>query len=504
MAYSDLNQNQTVSFNNLQSGVTQGVFTAKTTIPNSTKQVTKAEAAAYVNINTSLPSFAAKSSNKLITKQDLSGITTVTPYLMYGVAANYAYKSIDGGSTWSALSGSPGFDLDWTGIAGDSTGTYIALICLTQNNQIFISNNSGVSFNAVTISSILIGFYPTGISMSANGQYISVAGCSTTITQSTNRNARIAVSNDYGTSFGAGSYTDGTGVNLYNATGKISVSGNGQYMTAVFAYSVDPSPQVNVPRPWSFRIYSSNYGASWTKSGGSEFFGFLDIALDYTGQNQFLTSDYVRPGVFGNMGIKALVSNDFGSTWTEKYSNTTAYYFGGAQNCGFTSATISDNGQTMVGATTGAVYFQGMNIPGASPRVITSTNYGSTFSSTNGYTGNIGIAGGNITTTGITNNYIGMMLYNIGQYSYSINGGTSFVPKGSAVILWTQIYRKAFYYTGGGGSIYPAYGTFLYDQCVNCDLYAVRADGSGGSYLAEVMQYNTEVCCFGGGGGGIM
>ena len=451
MAYSDLNQNQTVSFNNLQSGVSQGVFTAKTTIPSSNRQVTKAQANAYININTSLPSYVSKASNQLITKQDLSGIVTVTPYLMYGVAANYAYKSIDGGATWSVLSGSFGYDLDWTGIAGDSTGNYIALICLTQNNQVYISNNGGTSFNAVTLSYILIGFYPTGVSMSANGQYVCVAGCSTNITQSSNRNARIATSNNYGASFGAGSYTDGTGVNLYNASGKISVSGNGQYMTAVFAYNVDPNPQVNIARPWSFRVYSNNYGASWTKSGGSEFFGFLDIALDYFGQNQFLTSDYLKPGVFGSRGIKALVSNDFGSTWTEKYSNTTAYYFGGSQNSGFVSATISDDGRTMVGATNGQVYFQNLIIPALSPRVITSTNYGSTFSSTDGYTGNVGIAGGNITTTGVTNNYIGMMLFNTGQYNYSINGGTSFVPNNSSTIIWSQIYRKAYLYNPGGG-----------------------------------------------------
>ena len=49
---------------------------------------------------------------------------------------------------------------------------------------------------------------------------------------------------------------------------------------------------------------------------------------------------------------------------------------------------------------------------------------------------------------------------------------------------------------------YPASGTYLYSQCVDCDLYAFIANGSGGSYQAELLQYNTETCCFGGGGGG--
>jgi hypothetical protein len=64
-------------------------------------------------------------------------------------------------------------------------------------------------------------------------------------------------------------------------------------------------------------------------------------------------------------------------------------------------------------------------------------------------------------------------------------------------------------YTGGGtrgivdnGACYPAYGTYLNSQCVDCDLYAFRANGSGGSYQAEVLQYNTSACCYTGGGGG--
>lgn len=490
MAYSDLNQNQTVSFNNLQSGVTQGVFTAKTTIPNSTKQVTKAEANTYVNLNTNLPSFVAKASNQLITKQDLSGIVTVTPYLMYGIAGTSGYKSTDGGATWTILSGLP--SLNWTGIAGDSTGTYIALICLTQNNQIYISNNGGTTFNAVTLSYILIGFYATGVSMSKNGQYVCVSGCSTSSSDAVglNRNARIATSNDYGASFGAGSYTDGTGVNLYNVSGKVSVSGNGQYMTAVFAYRVDPGG-VNVPRPWSFRVYSSNYGVSWTKSGGSQYAAFLDIALDNTGQNQLITSDWVEPGTFGTRGIKAFVSNNYGASWTQKYSNTTAYYLGGAQNSGFISATISDDGQTMVGATNAIVNFEGTDSNSTPARIIASSNYGNTFSSTDGYTGCVGIAGGDVTTIGITNNFISMPLKNIGQYNYSVNGGVTFTPNSTASIQWTQIYRKAFLINSGGGQTYYTWNlsTPQTSGCLGYGYYPITVYSNSSSFLSGAIFY---------------
>ena len=227
MAYSDLQNNQTVSYTNLQSGVAQGAFTAKTTIPTSNEQVTKADVNIYVNINTSLPSYVAKASNRLITKQDLSGITVASPYIMYGVAATAGYKSIDGGNTFTALPGLP--SLFWTAIAGDSTGTYIAAIDFTQNNQIHISTNGGTSFTAVTISFVLAGFYPTGVAMSNDGQYISVSGLTTLI--SGKRNALVSVSSNYGTSFSSG-YGDSTSYTMYTIpSAKVSVSGNGQYIT---------------------------------------------------------------------------------------------------------------------------------------------------------------------------------------------------------------------------------------------------------------------------------
>jgi len=94
------------------------------------------------------------------------------------------------------------------------------------------------------------------------------------------------------------------------------------------------------------------------------------------------------------------------------------------------------------------------------------------------------------------------MLKNIGQFNYSNNGGASFIPKATTARAWTQIYRKALVYNPNS---YPAAGTFIDDVCVNCDLYAIRADGNGGTYQAEVLQYNTEACCTigpGGGGGG--
>jgi len=440
MAYNDLEQNQTISFNNLQSGVAQGVFTAKTTIPSSLKQITKTEANTYVNINTSLPSYAAKASNQLVTKEDLSGITSTSPYIMYGVAGTAAYKSTDGGNTFTALSGLTSA-YNWMGIAGDSTGTYIAVVTNSLNLVVYLSSDGGSTFTQKLISGVFGGtFYPTGVGMSNNGQYIGIAGLTNTLSVGGLKQAMLVASSDYGSSFGT-IYTDSMNVNMYqDYPFKISVSGNGQYMTAVYSYEVDPGG-INRPRPWSFRIYSTNYGSTWTRSGGSEFSRFFDIALDGTGQNQFLTSDWARPGLGGSQGIKASVTNDFGVNWNERYSNTVA--ISQPRHVGFISATISDNGQVMVGSTnetTSTPFYDPSNF---SPLVVASFNSGSTFAQSGGYNNAIEIAGGTAVTTGITNNYIAMMLNNIGQFNYSTNGGSSFLVSATTARTWNQIYRKA-------------------------------------------------------------
>ena len=496
MAYSDLNQNQTISFNNLQSAVSQGVFTAKTTIPSGTKQVTKAQANTYVNINTSLQTFAAKASNQLITKQDLSGITTVSPYLMYGIADTSVYKSIDGGATWTAFTSLP--SLNWTAVAGDITGTYIIALVTSISDVIYRSNDGGNTFYTILIDSDG-DFKPTDVSMSNNGQYVSVVGA----TQGELNRARIVTSSNFGVSYTTEfSYTDDEFLDIdldFTSSGKqngvkVAVSGNGQYITVIVSYNVDPGFP-NAPRPWSYKIISNNYGSTWTKTGKSEFFRFGDIALSFTGQHQLITSDYSKPGFLGDIGIAAYVSNNYGANWSVQYANTTNYFLGGRHHDDFSSATVSDDGQVMIGCATNNYVGNTNPLP---PIVIRSINYGVTFTQKDGFYNNIGIAASNQTTGGITNGYVSMPLSNIAQFNYSVDAGNTFVPKVSVSRPWKRLYRKAFVYNPSSN---PAYGTYLYSECSACDLYAIRADGNGRTYYAEVMQYNSESCCFGGGGG---
>ena len=99
MSWSGLANNQTVSFNNLQNAVSTGVFTAKTSIPASNEQITKADANTYVNIDTAYAPYAAKASNQLVVKSDLvtsSGCECWTVVNGDVVTVNYSWIDCNG------------------------------------------------------------------------------------------------------------------------------------------------------------------------------------------------------------------------------------------------------------------------------------------------------------------------------------------------------------------------------------------------------------------------
>lgn len=84
MSWVGIASNQCVSLNNLQNAVDTSVFTLKNTIPAGTKQITKAEAAYYVNINQGYAPYAAKTSNQLVVKSNLQACTSLSySYTLY-------------------------------------------------------------------------------------------------------------------------------------------------------------------------------------------------------------------------------------------------------------------------------------------------------------------------------------------------------------------------------------------------------------------------------------
>ena len=83
MSWAGIASNQTVSCNNLQDAVNNGVFTLKNAIPATNEQITKADANNYVNINTSYAPYAAKASNQLVVKSDLQAAAVGYPFTIW-------------------------------------------------------------------------------------------------------------------------------------------------------------------------------------------------------------------------------------------------------------------------------------------------------------------------------------------------------------------------------------------------------------------------------------
>ena len=108
MAWDDVVDNQTVSFNNLQSAVNQLVFVQKTSIPSSSEQITKTDADTYVYLNTAYVPYSDKTSNQLVVKSNLQSTTMcmggTSPY-PYTVAVASDSNFYIGGA-FSSFSGS--------------------------------------------------------------------------------------------------------------------------------------------------------------------------------------------------------------------------------------------------------------------------------------------------------------------------------------------------------------------------------------------------------------
>jgi hypothetical protein len=139
MPWNDLANNQTISFTNLKDAVDIGVLSQKAAIPTSNEQITKSDANTYVNIQTSIFSYAEKSNNQLVVKSDLKSI----PQLNFSLASPNGFANI------------------FYGIANnETTSSPIQLICGWQSSTQFQSNfTRGVIYRStdygVTYSLIL-------------------------------------------------------------------------------------------------------------------------------------------------------------------------------------------------------------------------------------------------------------------------------------------------------------------------------------------------------------
>lgn len=403
MAYSDLANNQGVSFNSLISGVSQGYFTAKTGIPSSAQMTTRSACNTYVNVDPLYPPFAAKANNQLVVKQDLRAneatlnitnsffIGTITNVTVNGVSVTGGSFPLDIGNSTTAYSTQVGtYDILVYYADATNPSNYMRITDSAYNNTCvdgFSSLGPGPYY--VTFSSqVLVTTVPVNI-VSGDGScvappptLISTLPFSTVAVSRTTGQYMLAGNTNIGNPFTEGTLFRSTnyGANweLVSALGywnKVAISDNGQYMLAVEYYG---------------RAYkSSDYGANWTAINNFPFpdipnpacplpalqtLNFRGAALSSDGQHQVISTaptNYGTCTIFGsnfNFSYSTVfVSNDYGATWDARQNilNGSYFYF-------YDAVAISANGQTILLTT---------NISGQSGSIRRSTNAGVNWSS---------------------------------------------------------------------------------------------------------------------------
>ena len=403
MAYSDLADNQGVSFNSLNSGVSQEYFSAKTTIPSSNEMTTKSDCNTYVNIDPLYPPFASKTNNQLVVKQDLRNnettlyITnnfftgTITDVTVNGVSVTGGSFPLDIGNGTTANTNQIGTH-DIVVYYADATNpsNYMRIQDSEYNDACvdgFSSLGPGPYY--VTFSSQVLN---TSIAVTIESGDGSCPGPIPIPPISTLPFATVAVSRGTGQYMLAGNanFSGGYSEGLlfrsvdYGATWqpisafgywfKVAISDNGQYMLAVEYYG---------------RAYkSSDYGVSWTAINNFPFpttqpcpetpfpalqiLNFRGAALSGDGQYQVICTANTTYGTCISESSQytygyntVFVSNDYGATWTARLNEQGATY---------NAVAISSNGQTVLVAR-GTLFV-------AEGQIIRSNNYGVNWSDT--------------------------------------------------------------------------------------------------------------------------
>jgi len=316
MSWSGLTNNQIVSDTNLANAVDTGVFTAKTSIPSTGRELTKSAAIGYAYVDA-----AGRASNQLVTKNSLSPVY-VGPgpfnYYMYGVNGESMFQSTNGGFTFKPYAAlpfqGPGV---YTVVAASSSGQYLITASDSINNTYWVSTDYGASFTSRNIGNVGSGytfntFYPINADISSSGQYMVIVG--KTQPSSTLGQVTIAVSSDYGSTFTAyyGAYSGNTA-----SRASVAISQNGNLIVYVAASTSSNN---------SWRYTSTNYGSSFTYGGLSTNQIFTDVSTSSTGQYVLI----VNKGTAGTGNF--FVSDNSGSSYTSRMTS------GGGEWCGMSSA----------------------------------------------------------------------------------------------------------------------------------------------------------------------
>ena len=292
MGWTDLLANQTVSFTNLKDAANKGLLVAKTTIPTSNEQITKADADAYVFLDTTYVPFSGKTSNQLVVKNNLLSniVLYCTGNPLDGTFA--LIRSTDLGLTWSKIDQVTGGD-DIQCVATSNNGVYVLAGRSPYDTPgsgrlSQTSGNTWLDMTAVVPTTDGI----TSCAISGSGQYMVI-----TRYAAPGSNEIIYTSSDYGSSFAVTKNDDSFNL-VWQANG-ISMSDSGQYVTIAVS---------DIFLGNSFRIRSIDYGATWltpVNYGAVTAFSVASSAMSSNGQYQIL-------GFTGQISI----SSSFGNTWS--------------------------------------------------------------------------------------------------------------------------------------------------------------------------------------------
>jgi len=349
MSWSSIVDNQTVSYNNLQDAVNTGQLTAKTSIPSSNQQVTKAAADTYVEVNLNYPSYAAKASNQLIVKSNLIDNVIV-----------FATGQI--GSTWGLVFGTNGttFQLNNQAtasvmpncVAASRNGTYILLGrngISAPDGDGWLSQDGGSSFFRLSAyvgnrESIVFAV------MSQSGQYIVFSRAEDIIVSSGYQ--RLFTSNNYGTSFSETYIAYPFGIDWWQNGASMSADGS-RILIAASQKAGDNLAQ---------RIYSNDYGVTWNTFNISISISALASASGMSSSGQYQLS------AWSSNSSHVYVSNNYGSSWTN-----TGLFPTPLTEAIWVSGCVSSTGQYML-------------MLNESGRLYISSNYGVSWSPANGGT----------------------------------------------------------------------------------------------------------------------
>ena len=325
MAYSDLANNQGVSFNSLNSGVSQGYFTAITSIPFTAEQVTKSDCITYVDIDPTYLPFAEKSNNQIIVKRDLRAneaaisisnfffTGTITDVTVNGVSITGASFPLDIGNSTTGYTTQLGTynilvyyadadmpsnymriqdsDYNYNCVDGFSSlgpGPYYVTFpsqVINVSIGVIIESGDGSCPGPIPLPPISTLPFSTVAVSRGTGQYM-IAAISQFLSSGYQAGG-LYVSSNYGSSW--------TFVQVVGYWYKVAISDDGSCMLAVEQYGK------------AYR--STNYGVSWSEitSLGTE--SFRGAALSGNGSYMLITISSTASSV-----VKK--STDYGVSWS--------------------------------------------------------------------------------------------------------------------------------------------------------------------------------------------